>query len=102
MNNEYQEELEKLRHSIDAIDDVLYRTLEFRVSMIVKIAELKKKHGVTEMSSERRDEIYERVKGWAIEDGIPVSLVMKIYDTIFEYSVLEQTLIIHDNQKEMD
>lgn len=101
MNNEYQEELEKLRHSIDAIDDVLYRTLEFRVATTTKIGELKKKHGISEMSMDRRDEIYKKLKDWAMEDGIPVTLVTRIYDIIFEYSVLEQVLIINEN-RDMD
>ena len=94
MNNEFEIELEKLRGEINEIDDAIYRHLLARLYYTTQIGFLKKDHGVTEMSETRRNEIYEKLKNWAIEDGIPVSFITQIYDTIFEFSILEQTLII--------
>jgi chorismate mutase len=94
MSNEFEIELEKLRGEINEIDDAIYRHLLARIYFTTQIGFLKKQHGVSEMSETRRNEIYEKLKKWAIEDGIPVSLVTQIYDIIFEFSVIEQILII--------
>ena len=49
-----------------------------------------------EMSETRKKEIIDKLKGWAIEDGLPVTLVNDIYNIIFEFSILEQILILND------
>lgn len=92
----YKSELEILRKEIDDVDEVIYNSLLKRLNLITKIGELKKLHGEHDMCTKRRDEIISRLKEWSIEDGVPVSLITQLYDKIFEYSVLEQILIIND------
>jgi len=96
MSNEYEIELEKLRGEIDSVDEGIYRYLSARMYLTGRIALLKKEHGVSEMCLIRREQIFERLKGWAIEDGIPVSMITQIYEIILEMSVLEQVLIINE------
>lgn len=92
---QYNFQIEIQRRHIDDIDRKLYLCLLNRMMRVHNIGEIKKEFGEDEMSVERRDEIYEKLKGWAIDDGLPVSLVNNIYDTIFEFSRLEQFLIIN-------
>lgn len=92
----YKSELEILRKEIDDVDEIIYNSLLKRLNLITKIGELKKIHGKHDMSTKRRNEIISRLKEWSIEDGVPVSLITQLYDKIFEYSVLEQILIIND------
>jgi chorismate mutase len=92
----YEDELERLRSMIDDVDYDLYNSIMRRVFLTSEIGELKKEHNVFEMSESRQKEIYERLKSRCIEDGIPVSLITSIYDIIFEFSIMEQVLIIND------
>lgn len=92
----YEDELKRLRSMIDDVDYDLYNAIMRRVFLTSEVGELKKEHDVFEMSESRQEEIYERLKSKCIEDGIPVSLITAIYDIIFEFSVLEQVLIIND------
>lgn len=84
------------RRSIDEIDHQIYVSLLNRYKHISKIAEIKKEYGTMEMSETRKKEIIDKLKGWAIEDGLPVTLVNDIYNIIFEFSILEQILILND------
>lgn len=84
------------RRSIDEIDHQIYISLLNRYKHISKIAEIKKEYGTMEMSETRKKEIIDKLKGWAIEDGLPVTLVNDIYNIIFEFSILEQILILND------
>lgn len=96
MSNEFEDKLNDLRLEIDEVDEQLYRCLLGRMYLSDRIGLLKKNHGVSEMSTERREEIFTKLKDWAIEDGMPVSMITRIYDIIFEMSVLEQVLIINE------
>lgn len=96
MSNEYEVELDKIRREIDEVDDGIYRHLLVRMYLITKVATLKRQYGVSEMSTERREEIFTKLKDWAIEDGMPVSMITRIYEIILEMSVLEQVLIINE------
>lgn len=84
------------RRSIDEIDHQIYVSLLNRYKHISKIGEIKKEYGTMEMSETRKKEIIDKLKGWAIEDGLPVTLVNDIYNIIFEFSILEQILILND------
>ena len=96
----YIEELEKLRKEIDVVDMNLYVTIFNRIILTTEIGRLKKQHGVTEMSIERRKEIIDKFSEMAIHDTIPVYIIKEIFTKLIDLSVLEQTLII--NEKEYD
>jgi chorismate mutase len=93
--NEFDVELERLRNKIDEVDLVIYESIYKRFLLTNEIGSLKSKHGIIEMSEKRREEIYEKMKSWAIRDGISVNLITEIYETIFDISILEQTILIN-------
>ena len=93
---EYNQKLKKLRDEIDLVDKYIYMSILKRFDITNKIGNLKKEHGVSEMSEVRRKEILKKLKDWAIEDGLPVHLITSIYEMILDTSTIEQTLIIHE------
>lgn len=97
--NEFENELKNLRDKIDDVDSVIYDAICKRFLLTKEIGLLKSKHGVTEMSEKRREEIYEKLRDWSIRDGIPVNLITEIYETIFDMSILEQTILIYKENK---
>lgn len=94
--DQFNFQMEIQRRSIDEIDHQIYVSLLERYKHISKIAELKKEYGTMDMSESRQNEIMNKLKQWAIEDGMPVSFINDIYNKIFEFSVLEQILTIND------
>jgi chorismate mutase len=92
---EFQNELEILRKEVDEVDSIIYQAIYNRTLLTNKIGQLKKNHGVIEMSLERRQEIYKKLTDWATIDNIPTELFTKIYDTIFEFSINKQLDLIN-------
>ena len=95
---EFNFKINQQRELIDDIDYQIYISLLNRYIHISKIAEIKKEYGTMEMSESRQVEIMEKLKEWAIDDGMPVTLITEIYNKIFEFSILEQILIINDKR----
>jgi chorismate mutase len=95
----FEIELKKLRDEIDFVDSKIYESIYQRVLLTGRIGELKKECGVSEMNEQRRNEIYEKMKSLAVKDGVPVYLISKIYDVIFESSITEQTILINKKNK---
>lgn len=94
--DQFDFQMEIQRRSIDEIDHQIYVSLLSRYKHIHEIAELKKEYGTMEMSESRQNEIMDKLKQWAIEDGLSVTLITEIYNKIFEFSILEQILVINE------
>ena len=88
----YNKKLETLRNQIDSADKALYEALHSRLQVVTKIADLKKEYGILEMSKPRQTEILEKL---SYHENIPNSLIFKLYNIIFEYSIKKQESIIN-------
>ena len=92
MKKNYNKKLETLRDQIDSADKALYEALHNRLQVVTKIADLKKEYGILEMSKLRQTEILEKL---SYHENIPKSLITKLYNIIFEYSIKKQESIIN-------
>lgn len=92
MEKSYKDKLKDLRNQIDLADKALYKALHSRLQVVTKIADLKKEYGILEMSKPRQNEILKKLSS---PKKIPNSLISKLYDIIFEYSIKKQESIIN-------
>jgi chorismate mutase len=92
MKESYNKKLKDLRNQIDSADKALYEALHSRLQVVTKIADLKKEYGILEMSKPRQTEILEKL---SYHKNIPNSLIFKLYNIIFEYSIKKQESIIN-------
>lgn len=96
--SDYNSRLQQLRDKIDEADDLICRNLLLRLHIIQEVGALKKEHGITEMSESRREEIMERLKEWAINNGFPSYVIADIYKILFDHSILSQQIIFLKNE----
>ena len=93
--SEFEIKLAELRQEVDMVDDAICELLSTRMVLSEEIGYLKKEHGVDEMSTSRREEIYSRLDQVAIELGISTIMVRSIYSHIFDHSIIRQTTILN-------
>jgi chorismate mutase len=93
-NMGYKEELEELRNVIDITDDVILNSVIMRIDLAMEIGVLKKEHGITEMSQDRRKEILDRVIKKSEEQSTPTYLTKKIFEVLIDHSVELQQMIL--------
>ena len=93
-NMGYKEELEELRNVIDITDEVILNSIIMRVDLAIEIGVLKKEHGITEMSEDRRKEIIDRVTYKSIQQGTPTYITKKIFESLIDSSVELQQMIL--------
>ena len=98
---EFESRLNNIREDIDAVDEAICNMFAVRMSLIELIARLKKEHGVTEMSESRQHEIYDKLKDAAIRSGVSASMMRRIYDLVFNYSIMRQNIIIYESSNEV-
>lgn len=95
----YNEELKQLRIKIDALDTEIVDALVKRFEISREIGKLKAQHGVEEMSVLRQLEIIERLSARSEISLLTIHTLIKIYEIIFEDSILCQEVILLQNQK---
>lgn len=98
---EFESRLNDIRKDIDDVDEAICNMFAVRMSLVEVIARLKKEQGVTEMSESRQHEIYDKLKNAAIKSGISASMMRRIYDIVFNYSIMRQNIIIYESSNEV-
>lgn len=77
-------ELERLRAQLSTLDQLLLDTLLERFRCCVRIAEVKRRHGVPMMQPHRIAVAQERAATYAAEHGIDAGFLRRLYDLIID------------------
>jgi chorismate mutase len=89
MNNQ----LENLRKSVDAIDDLIVELLAKRFSLIKKIGQYKKQEGLPFFDKKRWQQVLETKTKQGQALNLPKGLVKKIYEIIHQFALeIEKSL----------
>jgi chorismate mutase-like protein len=91
------EELERLRAQLDALDQVLLDTVRDRIRCCVRIADVKRRHGVAMMQPHRIAIVHERAASYAAEQGIDATFLHRLYDLIIDETCRVEDLVIADS-----
>jgi chorismate mutase len=75
-------ELEKLRRSVDEVDDQILEALSERVKICRVIGDLKKKQGLVVRDSSRENEVYKRVREKSVNFSLDPAEIEAIYREI--------------------
>lgn len=89
-DEQFNENLSRLRAQIDVLDENLIFTLASRMKVSRSIGDLKKENSVAIVQPTRWDEVLEKVATSAAGYGIDAEFVKRIFNIIHEASVAEQ------------
>jgi 4-amino-4-deoxychorismate mutase len=91
------EDLDSLRARLDALDRVLLDTVRDRVRCCVRIAGVKRRHGVPMMQPQRIALVQERAASYAAEHGLDAAFLHRLYDLIIDETCRVEDLVIADD-----
>ncbi|MBS1645234.1 MAG: bifunctional 3-deoxy-7-phosphoheptulonate synthase/chorismate mutase type II [Bacteroidetes bacterium] len=94
-NTAFHEALEKLRHSIDGLDDEIIQLLGQRMKLAEEIAAYKKIHGITILQTARWNSILARMKQEGIKLGLNDSFIQHFLDAVHMESITHQTEVFN-------
>lgn len=83
-------DLEHIRQEIDKIDDEIINLLSKRKDLVREIAKIKKESNKPVLDKKREQEIIERLKTKAKEQGLDESFINSIFEIILKNSRNEQ------------
>jgi chorismate mutase len=90
------EDLERLRAQLDALDRVLLDTVRDRIRCCVRIAGVKRRHGVPMMQPQRIAIVQERAGAYAAEHRVDARFLQRLYDLIIDETCRVEDLVIDD------
>ena len=88
------EDLERLRAQLDSLDQVLLDTVRDRIRCCVRIADVKRRHGVPMMQPHRIAIVQERAAAFAAEPGVDPTVLNRHYDLIIDETCRVEDLVI--------
>jgi 4-amino-4-deoxychorismate mutase len=88
------DDLERLRTTLDAIDERLLECLRERISCCVAIAEVKRRDDVAMMQPHRIAVVQERAARYGAEHGIDGEFLRSLYDLIIAETCRVEDLVI--------
>jgi chorismate mutase len=88
------EDLERLRAQLDSLDQVLLDTVRDRIRCCVRIADVKRRHGVPMMQPHRIAIVQERAAAFAAEHGVDPTFLNRLYDLIIDETCRVEDLVI--------
>jgi chorismate mutase len=94
------EDIEGLRARLDALDRVLLDTVRDRILCCVRIAEVKRRHGVPMMQPHRIAIVQQRAASYAAEHGIDAKFLHALYALIIDETCRVEDLVIADADAE--
>jgi len=94
--NAAAEDLERLRAQLDALDQVLLDTVRERIGCCLRIADVKRRHGVPMMQPHRIAIVQQRAASYAAEHGINGEFLHRLYDLIIDETCRVEDLVIAD------
>lgn len=86
-------ELDRLREDIDKTDQDLVELLAKRFNLTKEVGIYKKSSGDTIHQGNRWEEVLKKLELLAQQNQLPFELLESIWDTIHEYSKLQQEVI---------
>lgn len=89
-DEEFNENLSRLRAQIDVLDENLIFTLASRMRVSRSIGDLKKENSVAIVQPTRWDEVLEKAASSAFTYGVDPDFIKRIFNAIHEASVAEQ------------
>lgn len=89
-DEEFNENLSRLRAQIDVLDENLIFTLASRMRVSRSIGDLKKENSVAIVQPTRWDEVLEKAASSAVTYGVDPDFIKRIFNAIHEASVAEQ------------
>jgi 4-amino-4-deoxychorismate mutase len=90
------ENLESLRAELDALDDVLLATVRDRIRCCVRIAQVKRRRDVPMMQPHRIAIVQQRAGSYAVEHGIDLEFIHRLYDLIINETCRVEDRVIAD------
>lgn len=91
------EDLERLRAQLDALDQALLDTVRDRIRCCVRIAGVKRRHGVPMMQPHRIAIVQERASSYGAEHGVDATFLRRLYDLIIAETCRVEDLVIADD-----
>ena len=91
-DEEFKENLSRLRERIDVIDENIIRELAARMKVSAEIGAAKKEHNVAIIQAGRWEKVLEKVDALSRQYGLDPRFVRAVFDAIHEESVKEQGL----------
>ena len=88
------EQLERLRAQLDALDQDLLDTVRDRIRCCVRIAEVKRRHGVAMMQPHRIAIVHDRAAAYAAAHGVDPEFLDRLYDLIIDETCRVEDLVI--------
>jgi 4-amino-4-deoxychorismate mutase len=88
------DELERLRAELDSIDQVLLDAVRDRICCCVRIADVKRHHGIPMMQLNRIDHVHRRAGAYAAEHGLDTAFMRRLYDLIIDEACRIEELVI--------
>lgn len=90
------EDLVRLRAQLDALDRVLLDTVRDRIHCCVRIADVKRRHGVAMMQPHRIAFVQQRAAAYAAEHGVDARFLQRLYDLIIDETCRVEDVVIAD------
>jgi len=91
------ETLDDLRYKIDQCDDEILKALENRMKLVQSIGWYKKENKMTILQPGRWDKIFKKNIDKGLQKNLKPDFVIKIFKTIHQESINEQTVIMNVN-----
>jgi len=83
----YEKEIAPLRIEIDRLNDEILDKLRERVEVALRIAEVKKRHGMPIVDSSREEKVLDHVGGLAADRGLDPEAVRWVFREIIDLCV---------------
>ncbi len=83
----YDDEIAPLRIEIDRLNDEILDKIRERVEVALRIAEVKKRHGVPIVDRGREEKVLDHVGGRAAERGLDPAAVRRVFREIIDLCV---------------
>jgi chorismate mutase len=87
-------DLERLRAELDALDQILLDAVRDRIRCCVRIADVKRRHGVPMMQPHRIAIVQQRAASYAAEHGIDAKFLLRLYALIIDETCRVEDLAI--------
>jgi chorismate mutase len=83
----YEDEIAPLRTEIDRLNEEILDKLRERVEVALKIAEVKKRHGVPIVDPAREEKVLDRVGSLAANRGLDPVAVRRVFRAVIDLCV---------------
>ena len=86
--------MEEIRAAIDKIDAEILNLLGLRYKYVKEIIKYKEPTKDSIVAKERYDEVINKRKQWAVEQGLSPDIIESVYKTLINYFIQEEISIV--------